>query len=71
MDENLGNLIGQCLTFAILIHVQQKKCRYRRGNILRSAQFSAGDSTPKYLTCLIPWSILPGGNSAPEDEDFP
>ena len=26
---------------------------------------------PKYLTCQISWSILRGGNSAPEDEVYP
>jgi len=54
------------LNSCCLIHAQQKKVSTHKG-AFSSLLNLPPDLAPEYLTGLISWSILRGGNSASED----
>ena len=53
-----------------LTHAQQKSISTNEG-AFSSLLNLPPDLAPEYLTSLISWSILRGGNSAPEDRLYP
>ena len=53
-----------------LIHAQQKSVSTHEGAFSSLLNLPPG-LAPEYLTGLISWSILRGGNSAPEDRLHP